>query len=52
MDTNFVHNLNQSLENIRDGADGFNQNMEALKHSSLLRKYFKKQEKEKLKNNQ
>jgi phospholipid/cholesterol/gamma-HCH transport system substrate-binding protein len=52
MDTNFVHNLNQSLENIRNGADGFNQNMEALKHSFLLRKYFKKQEKEKLKTNQ
>lgn len=43
MDTNFVHNLNKSMENIEKGTDGFNQNMEALKHSILLRKYFKKE---------
>lgn len=45
-DTTFVHNLNRSMENIKDGAAGFNENMEALKHSFLLRKYFKKKEKE------
>lgn len=43
MDTTFVHNLNKSMENIRKGSDNFNQNMEALKHSILLRKYFKKE---------
>jgi len=47
MDTNFVHNLNTSLLNIRDGAQGFNQNMEALKQSKLMKKYFKRMEKEK-----
>lgn len=47
MDTNFVHNLNKSMENIEKGTDGFNQNMKALKHSILLRKYFKKETKSK-----
>ena len=47
MDTTFVHNLNKSMENIKSGSEGFSENMEALKHSFLLRKYFKKQEKEK-----
>lgn len=42
MDTNFVHNLNKSMENIEKGTDGFKQNMEALKHNFLLRKYYKK----------
>lgn len=37
--------LNASLDNIQKGTDGFNQNMEALKHNFLLRGYFKKQEK-------
>jgi len=44
MDTTFVHNLNESMENIRKGSQSFNENMEALKKSLLLRKYFKKQE--------
>lgn len=43
MDTTFVYNLNQSMENLRKGTEGFNDNMDALKHSILLRKYFKKQ---------
>jgi phospholipid/cholesterol/gamma-HCH transport system substrate-binding protein len=37
--------LNASLENIQKGTDGFNQNMEALKHNFLLRGYFRKLEK-------
>jgi phospholipid/cholesterol/gamma-HCH transport system substrate-binding protein len=41
--------LNASLDNIQKGTDGFNQNMEALKHNFLLRGYFKKQEKQKRK---
>ena len=39
--------LNKSLNNIQTGTDGFNQNMEALKHNFLLRGYFRKQEKRK-----
>lgn len=49
-DTTFVHLLNQSMENIRLSSENFNQNMEALKHSFLLRGYFKRQEKNKNKN--
>lgn len=45
MDTSFVSNLNKSMENIKDGSKNFNDNMEALKQSSLLKGYFKKQEK-------
>jgi phospholipid/cholesterol/gamma-HCH transport system substrate-binding protein len=41
--------LNASLDNIQKGTDGFNQNMEALKHNFLFRGYFKKQEKQKRK---
>jgi phospholipid/cholesterol/gamma-HCH transport system substrate-binding protein len=44
-DTTFVHLLNQSMENIRLSSENFNQNMEALKHSFLLRGYFRRQEK-------
>ncbi len=46
-DTAFVHNLNSSIINIKDGADNFNKNMEALKHSWPLKKYFKQQKKSK-----
>ncbi len=45
MDTTFVNNLNQSMRNIKDGTSNFNQDMEALKHNFLLRRYFKKQKK-------
>ena len=46
-DTLLSTKLTQSLDNIQQGADGFNQNMEAVKHSFLLRGYFKKLEKQK-----
>lgn len=45
-DTVMVNNLRASLINIEKGTDGFNQNMEALKHNFLLRGYFKKVERE------
>ena len=48
-DTTFVHNLNKSMENLKDGSKGFDENMEALKHSWPLKKYFRKQEKAKQK---
>lgn len=37
--------IQQSLKNIENGTDGFNQNMEALKHNFLFRGYFKDQAK-------
>lgn len=46
-DSAIVQKLNSSLDNIRKGTDGFNQNMEALKHSFLFRGYFRKLEKRK-----
>jgi phospholipid/cholesterol/gamma-HCH transport system substrate-binding protein len=39
--------LNASLDNIQKGTDGFNQNMEALKHNIFFRGYFKKSGKKK-----
>jgi phospholipid/cholesterol/gamma-HCH transport system substrate-binding protein len=44
-----VSKINVSLDNIQKGTDGFNQNMEALKHNFLLRGYFKKLERKKAK---
>jgi phospholipid/cholesterol/gamma-HCH transport system substrate-binding protein len=41
--------LSNSLSNIEKGTSSFNQNMEALKHNFLLRGYFRKQEKQKKK---
>ena len=41
-DTSSATNLSKSLENLKNGTAGFNENMEGLKHSILLRRYFKK----------
>ncbi|MFN8711223.1 MAG: MlaD family protein [Bacteroidota bacterium] len=46
MDTTFVGNLNASVINLKQGTATFSENMDALKQSVLLRRYFKKQEKE------
>jgi len=46
-DTSLVNNLNKSMESIKSGSEGFNENMEALKHSWPFKKYFKKQKKQK-----
>jgi phospholipid/cholesterol/gamma-HCH transport system substrate-binding protein len=48
-DSMMVKKLNNSLDNMQKGTSGFNQSMEALKHNFLLRGYFRKQEKKKLK---
>jgi phospholipid/cholesterol/gamma-HCH transport system substrate-binding protein len=48
-DTLAAQKLNQALDNIQKGTDGFNQNMEALKHNFLFRSYFKKLERQKKK---
>ena len=41
-DTTFIHNLNETVISIHQGAQGFNENMEALKNSFLFRGYFRK----------
>lgn len=48
-DSMMVRNLNASLDNIQKGTNGFNQNMEALKHNFLFRGYFRRLEKQKKK---
>jgi phospholipid/cholesterol/gamma-HCH transport system substrate-binding protein len=48
-DTALAGNLSRTMENVEKGTAAFNENMEALKHNWLLRGYFKKQEKEKAK---
>ncbi len=45
-DSVMVQKIHASLENIRLGTEGFNQNMEALKHNFLFRSYFRKLERE------
>lgn len=49
-DSLLLNKINSSMDNIEKGTDGFNQNMEALKHNFLFRGYFKKLEKEKQSN--
>lgn len=46
-DSTLTEKISISLENIKQGTDGFNQNMEALKHNFLFRGYFKKKAREK-----
>lgn len=48
-DSLLVQKLNNSLQNIEKGTDGFNQNMEALKSNFLFRGYFRRLEKQKKK---
>lgn len=45
-DTTLVNSLKSTLNNINEGTDKFNQNMEALKHNFLFRGYFKKLERQ------
>ncbi|MFT5382754.1 MAG: phospholipid/cholesterol/gamma-HCH transport system substrate-binding protein [Saprospiraceae bacterium] len=44
-DSTSVENFKQTMHNLNEGTDGFNENMEALKHNFLFRRYFRKQEK-------
>ncbi|MCB0555969.1 MAG: MCE family protein [Phaeodactylibacter sp.] len=46
-DTAAANNLRQTLENLNEGTARFSENMEALQHNFLFRRYFKKQAKEK-----
>ncbi|MFN4316053.1 MAG: MlaD family protein [Chitinophagaceae bacterium] len=43
-DTALANNLTRTMENLRQGTEGFNEVIEALKHNFLLRGYFRKQE--------
>jgi phospholipid/cholesterol/gamma-HCH transport system substrate-binding protein len=45
MDTVFAKNLDKTLINIKQGAGGFEKNMDAASHNFLLRRFFKKKEK-------
>ena len=44
-DTILVNSLDQTIKNIEAGSIKFNENMEALKHNFLTRRYFRKLEK-------
>jgi phospholipid/cholesterol/gamma-HCH transport system substrate-binding protein len=48
-DTAVSGNIRRTLANVEKGTASFNENMEAMKHNFLFKGYFKKQEKEKAK---
>ena len=48
-DTTLVRRIEHTMENIEEGTARFNENMEALKHNFLTRRYFRKLEKEEAK---
>ncbi len=43
-DTTMAENLDQTLINLKQSSKGLDENMEALKHSILFRRYFRKQD--------
>lgn len=49
-DTILTAQLQSTMQNVEQGVEQFNQNMEALKHNFLTRGYFRKQEKQERKN--
>lgn len=46
-DEGVAQDMEKTMENLRKGSKGLEQNMEAAKHNFLLRGYFRKKEKEK-----
>jgi len=48
-DTNAANQIEATLKNINEGSELLNENLEALKHSFLLKGYFRKQQKQKAK---
>jgi len=47
MDSTFAENIDQTIVNIKQGAGGFKQNMNAASHNFFLRGFFKKKKNEK-----
>lgn len=52
MDSTFADDIDQTVTNVKEGAKGFEENMEAAKSNFLLRGFFRKKEKEKEKEKQ
>ena len=50
-DSTMTAKISNTLDNIQEGTDGFNETMEALKHSFLFRGYFRRLEKQVQKEN-
>ena len=48
-DTILVEDINQTVKNIKKGSVMLNENLEALRHNTFFKGYFKKLEKERLK---
>jgi len=48
-DTVLVQNIDETVKNIREGSVLLNENLEALRHNTFFKGYFKKQEKARLK---
>ncbi len=48
-DTILVQDIGETVENIKKGSVMLNENLEALRHNTFFKGYFKKQEKERLK---
>ncbi|MDI1354165.1 MAG: MlaD family protein [bacterium] len=46
MDTVFASNMDQTLINLKQGAGGFKQNMDAAKHSFILKRFLKDKKKD------
>jgi phospholipid/cholesterol/gamma-HCH transport system substrate-binding protein len=44
-DTTIAENLNQTIVNLKTSSKGLDENMKAVKHNFLLKRYFKKKEK-------
>jgi len=48
-DTILVQDIDETVKNIKQGSVLLNENLEALKHNTFFKGYFKKQEKARLK---
>ena len=45
-DTSIVNNIDETIINLKESSVGLNENMEALKHNFLFRRYFRRKAKE------